>query len=234
VTVKTKATPEQCHNLSHRLCSSLLPESDTPSKPFPDLPDLKTGGVIVSSFMGTISFSTTPPSEFTNEDKIILHPNDRLLFFSGQLDCDIKQCCVRTLGPVDVNVNRKIEGGIVVKRKNREVVDEELEEGGEKKERMKKKPRAKASKKEPVFTVKDVEKLVNLEADNDSDDLYYDILPDDPDFELIDDAPPPFSSIQLEEDIIDVAELLVQVVVSGLDPFPKQEGTKPIKLTFDC
>ena len=89
-----------------------------------------------------------------------------------------------------------------------------------------------AAKQEPVFTVKDVEKLVNTDADGglELEDPFD--VPED--FELIDDAPPPFSAIQLDNDIVDAAELLVQIVVSGLDPFPKKEGTKPIKLTFDC
>lgn len=88
----------------------------------------------------------------------------------------------------------------------------------------------KAAKQEPVFTVKDVEKLVNADADGEFDlDDPFDV-PED--FELIDDAPPPFSAIQLDNDIVDVSELLVQIVVSGLDPFPKKEGTAPIKLTF--
>ena len=80
------------------------------------------------------------------------------------------------------------------------------------------------------FTVSDVEKMVRADAStSDSVDPYsY-----GEDFEMVDDAPPPFSAVQVDEDVVDVAELLVQLVVGGLDPFPKKEGTEKVNLSFE-
>ncbi|GMI16717.1 hypothetical protein TrLO_g3766 [Triparma laevis f. longispina] len=234
ITVSTKATPEQCHNLSLRLCGG-MDENGKPLDTFayPELPDLKMGGVLVKSFLGSLDFTTKPPSDFESDSPVTLNEGDKLVFFSGSVDCELVQCCVRSLEGVEVNINRKVEGGLIVKRKKSGGGEEGGDGGegeGEGDGKGRGERRVKAAKQEPVFTVKDVEKLVNADADGEFDlDDPFDV-PED--FELIDDAPPPFSAIQLDNDIVDVSELLVQIVVSGLDPFPKKEGTAPIKLTF--
>ena len=89
------------------------------SLPYPTFPDLKMGGVLVKSFLGSLDFTTKPPADFESDSPITLNAGDKLVFFSGTVDCELVQCCVRTLDGVEVNINRRIEGGLIVKKKKR-------------------------------------------------------------------------------------------------------------------
>ena len=128
INVSVKASPEHCHNLSLRLCGG-MDEDGKPleSLPYPTFPDLKMGGVLVKSFLGSLDFTTKPPADFESDSPITLNAGDKLVFFSGTVDCELVQCCVRTLDGVEVNINRRIEGGLIVKKKKRA----EGVEGGE-------------------------------------------------------------------------------------------------------
>eukprot|EP00520_Triparma_pacifica_P020054 CAMPEP_0118668770 /NCGR_PEP_ID=MMETSP0785-20121206/20527_1 /TAXON_ID=91992 /ORGANISM="Bolidomonas pacifica, Strain CCMP 1866" /LENGTH=122 /DNA_ID=CAMNT_0006563373 /DNA_START=698 /DNA_END=1066 /DNA_ORIENTATION=+ len=107
---------------------------------------------------------------------------------------------------------------------------------------VKKSKKKRRKRDNDVFTVKDVQRLVDSRGDGvgdddgDEDGGIRDLLKSeiDGDFELIDDPPPPFSNIQLDDNTVDAGELMLQVLVGMVEPFPKKEGSEKINLTFDC
>ena len=219
------------------------------------------GGIVVKGLTcSEIKFTCTPPPLLdSTESRIELQPGERVVFFSFDVKGVLELCCVRTCEAFTREVERRVVGGIVMKKakeggggeeegEGEEVVsDEILEELRREKERRErgKSKKKKRKRDNEIFTVKDVQKLVDGgaardEVDSDSDDEGFggirDLLKSElsGEFELIDDPPPPFSLVQLDETTVDAGELMLTVLLGTVEPFPKKDGSDKVYLSFDC
>jgi hypothetical protein len=247
------------HEVSNRLCCS--EEKDFPEFPTVGMGGIVVNEITCSDVKFT---SEPPPLLDEADTKMELQPGEKMVFFSFKVKGEMELCCVRTCEPFKREVERNVLGGIVMKKaaegeKEAEEGDEneavsvdileELRREREKRERGKSKKK-KRKRDNEVFSVKDVQKFVDggMGRDEGDDDVgiegiagggtggIRDLLKSelDGEFELIDDPPPPYSLVQLDESSVDAGELLLTVLVGTVEPFPKMEGSDKINLTFDC
>ena len=114
------------HEVSNRLCSS--EKSD-----FPDLPKVGMGGIVVKGLTcSEIKFTCTPPPLLdSTESRIELQPGERVVFFSFDVKGVLELCCVRTCEAFTREVERRVVGGIVMKKAKEGGGGEEEGEGEE-------------------------------------------------------------------------------------------------------